>query len=149
MVNHTMRAIQGILMTAAYLLASATAVAGQASECVAGSEFSPPRCPLHIPAIEKVTVEADRQADSEDQKEACASFAVDSKQAKFFLEHAWTVSWHDSVEVLNWSPCSAEGLVEFVDGQKGKWYISEFGRGSLVLGNNRPLNLYCSACEQP
>lgn len=123
-----------------------SAIAHGSNECQEASEFAPYRCPLHLPAISKIMVKEHHRPDTEAQAEECSSYRVSETQARRFLERAWTVSRDDSLHRLDWSPCSAVGSVEFVDGRQGDWYISALGRGTLTISGAPPVYLYCPDC---
>jgi hypothetical protein len=124
-----------------------TAHAG-GSGCSSGTEFEPPLCPVHLPKIKSVAVEATAaKASSEtDPSVDCSSFKLGERQVRRFLARAKRADANDAHHTLDWSPCHASGTISFQDGTTARWSIHQLRSGTLTFDRGDTLVLYCGGC---
>ena len=117
--------------------------------CTAGSEFEPPQCPIHLPKIKSIVVEANAaKASAEtDPTVDCSSCKLSERHVRRFLRQTKRVDANDAHHTLDWSACHASGTVTFVDGSSARWSIHQLRGGTLTRDGEASIALYCRHCE--
>jgi hypothetical protein len=125
---------------------STTSVAGR---CTPGSDLEPPLCPTNFPKIVKVTI-LENSAGSPGKTDgftSCNIFHINEAQVRHYFSKAKTVAHQDVHYGLYWGPCYAAGNIEFKDGRKGSWSINQSRSGSISIGDEERIYLYCPECN--
>jgi len=133
---------------ASLLLAFSAAVQAGGNGCTAGSEFEPPLCPIHLPRIKSVSVEANavKASTETDPAVSCASFKLGERQVRRFLAASKQANANDAHHTLDWSPCHATGTITFEDGSSAQWSIHQLRSGTLTFDGGATMVLYCRHC---
>lgn len=116
--------------------------------CTTGSEFEPPLCPIRLPKIRSVIVEANaaRASAETDPSVDCSSFKLGEQHVRRFLRRAKRVDANDAHHTLDGSACHASGRITFVDGSSARWSIHQLRGGTLTPDRGAPIVLYCRDC---
>ena len=131
----------------AAMLLGASCVAQAA--CTAATEFTPRLCTIHLPAIQRVTVERN-SVNSGGQPQLfsdCNRFVLDTKSVRRFFRLAKKVEDDRGEHAVDRGPCQAEGHLRFSDGRSARWMVEQVGTGTLWIGSAPPIILYCVACD--
>ncbi|MGH8435996.1 MAG: hypothetical protein ACRERX_16300 [Pseudomonas sp.] len=131
------------------LLLAGMAACTPAGRCTKGSELVPSMCPLKLPAITGVTIRENAAIAPAETNPAvsCTSFRVREEDVRRYFARARLTNANDAHHTLDWSPCYASGEVTFADGRTGGWTVSQLRTGSLVIGTDQPMVLYCPDCD--
>ncbi len=105
--------------------------------------------PLRLPAVRRVAIAQNGAVApaAEDPKPHCGKFRLSHRDVREYFRLAQSVSEHDYLHALDWSPCYASGTVIFANGLQGVWGIQQLRAGSLMLSDGRELFLYCPRCK--
>ena len=121
-----------------------------ATVCTAGSEFEPPLCPAHLPAIEKIIISNTAQAQagwSPAERNACKDFRPTEAEVRGFFTRAQETTPQAVHYTLPESPCYAEGSLIFRDGKGADWTLRQLSLGTIFLKDGTVKTLYCPDCE--
>ncbi len=124
-------------------------LASAAARCTPGSEYEPPLCPTHLPAVAAIAIDrTGAQAYREpDGPASCSSFRPTPGQIKTFLAQAGSVEPQAADATLDRSPCYASGQVRFADGRIARWTVEQLRVGTLSLPGRPQMLLYCRGCR--
>ena len=127
------------------------AMALSAGQCTKGTEFEPPLCPTHFPAIVGLSIErtAGMRYHEEGGPRTCRDFRPSAAQVRRFLSTAGTTDAESADATLDRSPCYASGRVTFSNGRSARWTIEQYGVGTLDWPSGKQVLLYCDRCRQP
>ncbi|TSP10393.1 MULTISPECIES: hypothetical protein [Cupriavidus] len=91
--------------------------------------------------VKAVAIEAVGLSRLEEMAEPCRKFRPSAAQIKRFFSRAYPV---DAIYYSKkiWSPCWAEGTVEFSDGNRGKWRLNSGGVAYLQWSHSGDVILY-------
>ena len=122
-----------------------------APACTKGTEFEPPLCSTHLPAIAGITIEriGARAYPESDGQPPCVRFRPSRAQIVHYLSKARTIDSQSADATRDRSPCYASGLVRYADGKKARWRIEQLGVGTLQLPGREAMLLYCKECSSP
>jgi hypothetical protein len=116
--------------------------------CTHGSEFEPPLCPAHLPAVAAVRIERQGFARwPRSDEPACTGFRLTDEDVRRFFRHARQADARDVHYTLPESACVARGTIRFVNGGSGRWQIDRFGLGWLDRAGQVGITLYCRSCR--
>lgn len=118
-------------------------------KCTDRSEFTPALCPFHLPEVRRIVVNKNPATSPLATKFdiVCERLITTNRTVRHFLNNAKKVTADDASQILDWSPCSANGEVYFVNGTKGHWHINQYGGGNIVIGSKEKIFLYCPSCN--
>ena len=141
-----MSILMSIFMT---LLLTISAATHAMEKCTDRSEFTPALCPFRLPEVRKIVVNQHPTTSPLATKSdlACKHFIPTNRTVRRFLSSAKKVTADDANQILDWSPCSANGEVYFVNGAKGHWKIDRYGGGNIVIDDKERIFLYCPSCN--
>ena len=71
----------------------------------------------------------------------CAEFHLSAPRALTWLRTAKVVKKQTWNEVLDWSQCSASGMLVTVDGRRRAWNIENWGRGLIFISPTQTIYL--------
>jgi len=142
--------VKSLLLTTG-LLASAAAPAQMVVDAYESGDLIHLPRPYQLTAVEKVSITragawsagggGDRDADE------CNAFAPREADVEAFFAHAERISRLAYSRDLEQSNCYAEGEVRFANGDSGRWRLSPFRGGTLLLQDGRMIYLHCRRCQ--
>jgi hypothetical protein len=117
-------------------------------DCSPASEFEPALCALSLPQITRLDIHENAAGSSlADAATRCDDFRLSESQLRMYFSAARQADTNDVHHTLDWSPCHASGEVHFNDGRSGRWTISQSRIGSLAIGGDDAITLYCPRCR--
>lgn len=136
-------------LIAIFVLCAISTISFAKERCTLGSEFVPPLCVTALPRISQLTIEenAAKSPAEVDSSVSCADFSIKDKQVRRYFAKAKATNVNDAHHTLDWSPCYASGKIVFSDGRRGRWSIDQYRVGSLVIGDEAEIVLFCPACK--
>src|SRR5688572_21808788 len=83
------------------------------NQCTAGTELTPPLCPVQLPTITSVRIlrNADKSPAEVDPSVSCAGFVLNEQVVRRYFELARSTNENDAHHRLDYSPCQAAGEV--------------------------------------
>lgn len=143
------------------VLISYSVMAGAPPEQVAKDEADlstpvPKPLPTDLPPIKSISVTTpsiDVRSDAEKRAFpevfSCDHFRVSLSDMETYFATAKRISKQDYMHVIDWVPCQAFGMIEFVNGQTATWGVMMSSGGVITLKDHNEIFLYCSRCMTP
>ncbi len=98
----------------------------------------------HAREVKSIAIEAIGLSRLDEMAEPCRKFRPTVAQVKRYFSRAYPV---DAIYYSKkfWSPCWAEGTIEFADGNRGRWRLNSGGVAYLQWSHSGEVILYHKA----
>ena len=108
--------------------------------------------PYKLTRIKKIIITKPSSKTNPNADENCAQFIITRKRVTFFFKYARTISNASWMHDYPLSYCTAEGTIQFVNGDKASWTLMRNGTAIMEIENgsfkDKLIFLHCRKCEE-